>query len=125
MIPPDYRPSNDLRRLAGILADWAAPAREATIYVFGSRVRGDCRPDSDLDIHVDWRHPTREDMDWWQTNNDEDFLTLRTHLGLRLEILDPRDDLRNTIVLAPVVYVDRNVRCVWYARRQPTSAVLT
>jgi predicted nucleotidyltransferase len=36
---------------AGIPADWIEPAPGApAVYLFGSRVRGDHRPDSDVDV---------------------------------------------------------------------------
>jgi hypothetical protein len=42
---------NDLKKLARTLADWAA-GKSITVFLFGSRVRGDHRPDSDVDIFV-------------------------------------------------------------------------
>ena len=58
-------------------------------------------------------------MAWWSANNDEDFATIKERLGLRLEILDPNDELRRELLSAPVVYEDRNVRCV---RLRPQSS---
>jgi hypothetical protein len=45
--------NNELEALAEILAEWidSAPAIP-TVYLFGSRVRGDHRPDSDVDIRT-------------------------------------------------------------------------
>jgi predicted nucleotidyltransferase len=48
MMPPPTV-SNDLKDLARLLADWAAPASGVTVYLFGSRVRGDHKADSDVD----------------------------------------------------------------------------
>ena len=43
-----------LTELAGIVADWAdgCPGVER-VFLFGSRVRGDHRPDSDLDLAIE------------------------------------------------------------------------
>jgi Nucleotidyltransferase domain len=38
----------DLKSLASILADWAAPAPRISVHLFGSRVRGDHNPDADV-----------------------------------------------------------------------------
>ena len=43
--------SQEVLDLAKIIADWSASAPNFTFYVFGSRVRGDNRPDSDVDLH--------------------------------------------------------------------------
>jgi predicted nucleotidyltransferase len=44
----------DLDYIATVLARWAAQHPEVhRIYIFGSRARGDHRPDSDLDIAVE------------------------------------------------------------------------
>jgi predicted nucleotidyltransferase len=42
-----------LQELAARMADWAHTHSVFTIYLFGSRVRGDHRPDSDLDVIFD------------------------------------------------------------------------
>ncbi len=48
-------PIVDLNSLANVIAQWAdqRPAVEK-VYIFGSHVRGDARPDSDLDIAIDF-----------------------------------------------------------------------
>jgi Nucleotidyltransferase domain len=81
-----------------VIADWAAPAPSATIYVYGSRVRGDHRSDSDVDLHVAMPSmPEREFVEWWTAENGKDFAELRAKLPGRLEILDPRDPLGGVV----------------------------
>jgi nucleotidyltransferase-like protein len=46
------------------------------IFLFGSRVRGDYRPDSDVDIRLfldEWTKVGREDMKWWFDQDFADF----------------------------------------------------
>ena len=105
--------TNDLKSLAQILADWAAPAPCATLYLYGSRVRGDHRPNSDVDVCFDWHHPLGDtDMDWWQSHNEEGFAVINAMLPGKLQILEVNDPLKYKIVAAPVAHTDRNVRCV-------------
>ena len=109
-------PTDELKALARILADWAEDVT-ATIYVHGSRVRGDHRPDSDVDIHVEWEGCIdTHSMSWWGRENDDCFKTINSRLPGPLHILDaPRDpaQLHNEVMAAPVVYQYRNVRCVF------------
>jgi len=105
--------TDELKRLALILADWAAPAPHTTIYLYGSRVRGDHRPNSDVDIHVHFGSPAKDDVEWWQANNNEEFKTINARLPGRLEVLEQGDPLAFDIRLAKRVHVDRNVVCVW------------
>jgi hypothetical protein len=105
--------TDDFKRLATILADWAADAPAATLYVFGSRVRGDHRPDSDLDVIIQWDYQAMApaDHDWWQKNCAEDFATIDAALGARLHFPDP-DPVSRQAFTAAEVYRDRNVICV-------------
>jgi len=43
--------NDEVKQLARALADWAAD-KSVTVFLFGSRVRGDHRPDSDVDVFV-------------------------------------------------------------------------
>jgi hypothetical protein len=46
-------PDDELRALAEIIAKWIEPATGLKqVYLFGSRVRGDDRPDSDVDLRL-------------------------------------------------------------------------
>ncbi len=104
--------SDDLRILARILADWAE-GRAAIIYLYGSRVRGDNRPDSDVDIHIRWE----TDIDnsttlWWTDVKYNEFVSINKALPGPLQILEPQDPLHYTVEYGPVIYEDRNVKCV-------------
>ncbi len=102
---------DELIALARILADWADGV-SATIYLYGSRVRGDYRPDSDVDIHIAWANPDNHSTLWWCEENDDWFATINRRLPGPLQILEARDPLHYAVEAAPVVHQDRNVRCV-------------
>lgn len=105
--------TKDLETLACILADWSSPASGATIYLYGSRVRGDHKPTSDVDVCFDWGAVGEGDLGWWTANNETDFQEINTQLPGRLQILEMNDPLRIKIMSAPVVHQERNVRCVF------------
>jgi predicted nucleotidyltransferase len=42
-----------------ILAEWAADA-PVTVYLFGSRARGDHRPDTDVDLYIQYQDTKRK-----------------------------------------------------------------
>ena len=104
--------AQELRDLAAVLADWCTPAPAATLFLFGSRVRGDHRPDSDVDIFIQWGKVTRETAEWWAAQNSEDFASLKAKLPGPLKILDNNAPIVPSIMKAEVVYQDRNVVCV-------------
>jgi len=106
--------SNDLRELAAILADWAEPASGYQVFLFGSRVRNDHRPESDVDIHLWLEGPVDEDTVFWKMENeDQDYATVKDRLPGPLKILEPHDPLCEAIRTGRVIHVDRRVRCVW------------
>jgi predicted nucleotidyltransferase len=105
----------DLRTLAATLADWAAPADTAILYLFGSRVRGDHRPDSDVDLSIELDRPTHADILWWTAINSDDFVSIDVLLPGKLHILEEKDGHTPRIRAAPVVHRDRNVYCVFLA----------
>jgi hypothetical protein len=76
--------NTELSDLAEILADWIEPAPGVpAVYLFGSRVRGDHRPDSDVDVRLflnEWRNLTTVDMEWWGEQNETDFAVLKSLL---------------------------------------------
>jgi predicted nucleotidyltransferase len=110
----DFDASPDLRRLAKAIADWLRPAPEITFYLYGSRVRGDHRSDSDVDIlRVLPQTPTRVVTCWWTEQNLQDFKTLRDVLPGRLEFLENNPALERDIKKGRIVLRDRNVICVW------------
>lgn len=66
-----------LAELMDILAEWAAGA-PVTVYVYGSRVRGDHRADSDVDLYAQYIDG-QEDAgnDWYNKQRDSDYPGLR------------------------------------------------
>ena len=73
--------TQEVRDLAKIVADWSAPAPDFTFYLFGSRVRGDHRPDSDVDLHYKLPpNPTHEATIWWTAQNSANWTALRKAL---------------------------------------------
>jgi predicted nucleotidyltransferase len=112
--------TNELIELARVIADWAAAGgSEMTVYVFGSRVRGDHSSDSDVDIHV--RKPTqpsRAFTEWWTAQNLQDFDELRRVLPGRLEPLEPTDPLSTEVEAGKVIHRDRNVICICRAPKE-------
>jgi hypothetical protein len=114
--PSPFVVTTELAELARKLADWAAPATGTAVYLFGSRVRGDHKPDSDVDLCVEHPSPTRADIDWWTANTNDDFAAIATTLDARIELLERNSPIRLAVLTAPVVYQDRNVRCVWRKR---------
>jgi predicted nucleotidyltransferase len=103
--------NDDLKQLACTLADWAAD-KSVTIFLFGSRVRGDHRPDSDVDIFVQRGNVTRETAEWWTVQNSDDFASLKARLPGPLKVLDAHAPIVSSVLKAEVVYRDRNVACV-------------
>lgn len=111
--PSPFIVTPELRELAKKLADWAAPASGSVVYVYGSRVRGDHKPTSDVDICMDFPNPKTEDTRWWTDNNQDDFKQINGQLGANVQVLERNAPLRPDVLNGPVVYRDRNVRCVW------------
>lgn len=117
------KPSDELITLARILADWVAPAPSLKVYLYGSRVRGDYHPDSDVDVVIDiWNGSTPEDGAWWHANNANNFAAVNILLPGELEVLCFDDPLRYAIMAATVIHRDRQVVCVWH-ERGPLSAI--
>ena len=102
----------ELTEFVRLLAEWASASPGARIYVFGSRVRGEHHPGSDLDVYIEFEGVTRDDMAWWLDNQRDNFEQIQSKLPCKFNPLDPSDPLRLKIVKAPVTYRDRNVFCV-------------
>ena len=74
---------DELKALAETLADWVELAPDIpAIYLFGSRVRGDHGPDSDVDVRLyicEWKdcEATRR---WWEAQNKSDFIEVKARL---------------------------------------------
>ena len=94
----------DVYRLLSTLNQWAA-GTGATIYLYGSRVRGDHHADSDVDIFVDWPNDQNAKfVDWWTTENGDLWQNVSRALGARAEILDPDDkEMQSKIRAAKIV----------------------
>lgn len=107
--------SEEVWNLAKIIADWSAPASDFTFYVFGSRVRGDHRPDSDVDLYCKVpSNPTRESASWWTKENCvENFNSLRQALPGPIKWLEQHAPLRAQVEQGKVVHRERNVVCIW------------
>src|ERR1700737_4985676 len=55
--------NSSLERLANIIAEWAESLPIERVYIFGSQVRGDNKPSSDLDVAIEFSPtPTNEEM---------------------------------------------------------------
>jgi len=104
----------ELERLAATLADWLGDT-SFVIYLFGSRVRGDHRFDSDVDVVIPAPNiPTDADMDWWLAQNNEEFATINSRLPGSLHILPNNDPVADLVLQAAAnpILKDRNVLCV-------------
>jgi predicted nucleotidyltransferase len=122
--------SVDLRVLATAVADWAddAPGLER-VYLFGSRVRGDNQPHSDVDVAIDLVNdvdPTNEFTRWWATQNKSDFEDLRRLLPQGLgPLLHINRDLEPVVALVlragRRVHTERKCMCI-STRRKPEGA---
>jgi predicted nucleotidyltransferase len=113
--------NDELRRLVRTLANWIEPAPSIpAVYLFGSRVRGDHRPNSDVDIRVffsEWGGVIDvRDMNWWQNQNATDFVELKRLLPGPLALHCDSSDNADTAILAgrkSPVFVCRRVVCVF------------
>ena len=111
----DHRDS--LPSLAKLVAQWAdeRPAIEKA-YIFGSRARGDHRPDSDLDLAIEFASnlTTRATADWTEQSCSE-FADLKSAIGVPLSVhVDLNDACWPAILEAkqrPVLVVGKVVCC--------------
>jgi predicted nucleotidyltransferase len=121
--------TKELRELAGILADWANGCA-VKIYLFGSRVRGDYKPGSDVDVYLEWtlgnnEHKTNhKTMEWWARENETCFRAINARLPGSLRILEANDPIGQTVRSAPVVHSDGNVCCVWLPPKPGSKAAM-
>jgi predicted nucleotidyltransferase len=106
-----------LEELANTLATWAS-GKAVTVYLFGSRVRGDHRPDSDVDVYMEWGRLDDATMNWWQHENETEWAALKAKLPGPLKFLEGSDPVGRLVVAAPVVHTAQNVTCVCLPRRK-------
>lgn len=112
-------PTEELKLIAKTLADWSE-GKSFTFYVFGSRVRNDHKPDSDVDVLAVWSDsPDDASVDWWTSQNDEQFATVNSRLPGPIHVQYSDDPLHSNIVRAGEnpVFRDRNVVCVWLQKK--------
>jgi predicted nucleotidyltransferase len=101
--------TEELKELTRAIADWAADAPLiVSIFVFGSRVRGDHRPDDDVDICIDYGGSSNEIAAWRARNEETDYAALKSVLPGPLK-LAPYE----LIARGSIVHWDRNVYCLW------------
>jgi predicted nucleotidyltransferase len=85
-------PANpELEALAEIIAQWVEPVPDRLeLYLFGSRVRGDHRVDSDVDVRVyleEWTFdPEGKLAQWWALQNETEFRDVQKLLPGRLDL---------------------------------------
>ena len=107
---------DELETLMRILADWA-DLSGVTVYLFGSRVRGDNRPDSDVDVHLRFNSPWSTDfVSWWVSENSDQFMTINETLPGQLHILDDVTEfektLRASLEASVPIHTYRNIRAI-------------
>lgn len=108
------RLSDDLIELTRILADWVEPAPGFVVYLFGSRVRGDHRLDSDVDVVIPFpRSPSNDDATWWNYINHDNFKSINAALPGPLRILENADPIAGKVLKSRDVYCYKQVKCVW------------
>lgn len=120
----------DLSELARIVADWAAPAAAVEVYIFGSRVRGDHSPDSDVDIYIHYRTDLGVDDEtvaWHDRQQSSSYADLCPLLpgplgGNGRQTLCPGDVLVRSVLAGKVIYTDRSVRCVLLPKKRSARA---
>ena len=107
--------STELDQLVSILANWAGPATSATVYLYGSRVRGEHKPKSDVDIAIDFGSPPDDEtVDWWSFNNSNEFKDINAKLPGALQVLEHDDTVfQSKVRSGPIVHRRGNVVCVW------------
>ena len=109
----------DLEAIAKAVADWVEPAPGIpAVYIFGSRVRGDYREDSDIDVRLyqdEWV-ADNETTDWWTEQNDRGFAELKAQLPGPLSIHCESEDAADPAIREGAkrpIYKDRKAVCVW------------
>lgn len=108
-----------LKALAEAVATWIDDVPGVPgVYLFGSRVRGDHRPESDVDLAVfpDEMAADRATTEWWTQQNLDDFEELKARLPGPLKISrDPFDEAREVVKInrGQPVFIVRKAICVW------------
>jgi predicted nucleotidyltransferase len=79
-----------LNELMGVLSEWASGA-PVTVYLYGSRVRGDHRPDSDVDLYVQYvKGQEAAGDEWYDRQTADNYSELRPKLpGPLVKVMPP------------------------------------
>ena len=119
------QPSNDLLELLDTLSGWSSSA-DVAVYLFGSRVRGDHRADSDVDLLI-VPEPTDLTVDWHSMQEATHYSAIQELLPGPIALIDPHDEENQGIVAVvaagPVVLAKGNVRCVWLAPKHQSAGI--
>ena len=118
---------DDFRILAETLAEWADAAPDVpAIYLFGSRVRGDHRADSDVDVRIhlgSWKYDRAGvTAKWWLLQILTNFGGLKVRLPGPLHLHREREDDADPAIRvgeARPVLVVRKTICVWTPPKPP------
>jgi predicted nucleotidyltransferase len=109
----------ELRSLAEIIDRWVQPVPGVKeVYLYGSRVRGDHRSDSDVDlrIFVEEMECDSQTTAWWTHQNETDFAELKSQLpgplGLHRDGPEIGDDEIRAQRASPKLKIGKVV-CVW------------
>jgi predicted nucleotidyltransferase len=108
---------SDLKALADAVSTWVDEVSGVKeIYIFGSRVRGDHRPDSDVDIRVfvDQLANDTQTTVWWTDQHATCFADLKVLLPGPLGMHDRSENFDKDILnQLNVVLTVRKAVCVW------------
>jgi predicted nucleotidyltransferase len=115
----------DLLPLATMLSRWADGIPViGKVILFGSRVRGDHRPDSDVDVRVEFDYSNPQvSIAEWMAENDSDFADLKSLLPGALQLHQEQYDAALPhIRTGQVILQLGKVSCVLTPSRRQTSA---
>lgn len=112
-----------LEDLVEELLPWASLMPTIRFYIYGSRVRGDHRPDSDVDVYFDTSYAALKDRLELQIQETDDHFRLPQKYRRRIWNQSKRHpELCDRIRSAPVKYQKGNILCVYLpATWRPTT----
>ena len=114
----------ELKALIEILAEWVDPPPGVLeVFLFGSRVRSDHKPDSDVDVRVypeEWQHDPHQ-----VTENASKFADLQKRLPGRLDLGRYKMNFSNVVdrtikeARAHPYFAHGKVVCLWTPPKPP------